>query len=394
MRRRRSTLTVLLALATVIFSLSAPGGASAAPARHVRAAPPTLAGTWRSLPPVQWPAGTMETVSAWTGSQMVVFGRAQPHPPSSVDVAAAYSPTTRTWRRLSPLTGPSGNFQGHYSAFWTGTEVLIFGPFDFQAYNPSTNHWRRLPAPPTAAGPSGLVVWTGREMIYWGGGCCEDFLSTGAAFNPTTNTWRALASSPLAPSQTPAGAWTGRELMILVTGLGPEAKPFPARLARAAAYNPTTNTWRRIAPLPSARFGAVAVWDGRELLVAGGTTSSGGTPPSLAPTGYAYDPATRRWRALAAMPSGRSFALGLWTGKRLLMWGGLTTLTGQASSPARGLSFDPTANRWAVLAQAPPGARSSPTAVWTGHALIVWGAVSATRRHNLAGGASFTPATR
>jgi hypothetical protein len=58
----------------------------------------------------------------------------------------------------------------------------------------------------------------------------------------------------------------------------------PARLARAAAYNPVTNTWRRIAPLPAVRTGANAVWDGREVLIVGGTGAPrGGNPPSLRP---------------------------------------------------------------------------------------------------------------
>ena len=201
-------------------------------------------------------------MSVWTGRQMLVFGRAQPKPPLSVDVAAAYSPATDRWSRLAPFKGPVGNYQGHYTAAWTGKEMLTFGPFDFQAYNPLTNHWRRLPAPPRSSGPSGLVVWTGHLMIYSGGGCCGDFQSDGAAFNPATNKWRTLASSPLAPSQTPAGVWTGRELIAYVSGLDPDGKPYPAGLARAAAYNPTTNSWRRIAPLPAVRYNATPGWTG------------------------------------------------------------------------------------------------------------------------------------
>src|SRR5204862_389751 len=72
-----------------------------------------------------------------------------------------------------------------------------------------------------------------------------------------------------APSQRPVGAWTGRELLLLVSSFGPDGKPWPASLARAAAYDPATNAWHRIAPLPETGLGALgtAAWDGRELLV-------------------------------------------------------------------------------------------------------------------------------
>ena len=48
---------------------------------------------------------------------------------------------------------------------------------------------------------------------------------------------------------------TGRERVLFVSGINPaDEKPWPARLARAAAYNPVTDTWRRIAPLPAERI--------------------------------------------------------------------------------------------------------------------------------------------
>ena len=70
-----------------------------------------------------------------------------------------------------------------------------------------------------------------------------DAFSDGVAYNPAANTWRKLPRSPLGGSQHPTGAWTGHELVIFVSGLDPDGKRWPGRLARAAAYNPATNTW-------------------------------------------------------------------------------------------------------------------------------------------------------
>ena len=357
------------------------------------------AGTWRRLPPAPI-APVFETVGVWTGRQMLVFGRAQPKPPTSVDVAAAYTPATNTWRRLAPLAGPTGNYEGRYWTVWTGREMLVYGPFDFQAFNPAANRWRRVVPKGRSRGAGGLVVWTGREMIDWGGGCCGDASSAGGAYDPTTNTWRPLASSPLAPSQRPIGAWTGTEVIVFVSGLDPDGNPYPARLARAAAYNPTTDTWRRIAPLPAPREDATAVWDGSEVLVVGGAARTKHVtvgPWPLARVGLAYNPAKNRWRKLPPMASGRMDFASVWTGKELLVWGGRTTLGFSPQSPPTGLAYKPTTNRWSSLPQAPLLGRLGPTAVWTGQAMIVWGGWKLKKpegsgSRSFSDGAAFTPA--
>ena len=72
------------------------------------------------------------------------------------------------------------------------------------AFDPVADHWRLLPPAPTGVA-GGLVVWTGRELISWGGGCCGDASSEGTAFNPDSDSWRELAPSPLAAK--PAARW-------------------------------------------------------------------------------------------------------------------------------------------------------------------------------------------
>jgi hypothetical protein len=339
----------------------------------------SLPGSWRRLTPAPVSVDGYLT-SAWTGTQLVVFGRRQmtkldargaPYVVKSVDVAAAYTPATSRWRKLSPFPGPKGAFEGSYGAVWTGKEVLVWGAFDYQAYNPATNRWRLLPRRPGIESAGGLDVWTGRELIGWGGGCCGDAFSSGVAYNPATNRWRNVAASPLAGSQRPVGAWDVRELVLLVSNLNPDGKPWPARLARAAAYNPQTNAWRRLAPLPGGQA-ANAVWDGHEVLV---LTAGGAT--------FALDPAANRWRRLARMPSTRRGAAAVWAGSRLLVWGG---------TRGPGLAYDPSANRWSTFAQGPLQARSQSAVAWTGRSLLVWGGQPLKGSKPLADGAAFSPA--
>jgi hypothetical protein len=341
-----------------------------------------VAGTWHPLTPAPITPDFAYRTAVWTGKEMLVFGRDQhtaldargnPYSTGSTNVAAAYDAAAGTWRRLAPPAGPSF-VPGQPSAVWTGKEMIV----ENVAFDPSTNRWRTLRR--SLAG--GLVAWTGREAIAWGGGCCGDASSSGTAYDPAADTWRKLPASPLAGSQHPIGAWTGKELIVLVGDRDPEGKPWPARLARAAAYDPATNTWRRIAPLPAPRDGASAVWDGHELLVLGGAGAR--------PVGFAYEPRSDRWRRIAATP-GRTGALALWTGKRAILWGG--HVPGGASAVPQGLAYDPVTDRWSPLPHSPLPARIEPTLIWTGQSLIVWGGVSTRTWGKYAAiGAAFTPA--
>jgi N-acetylneuraminic acid mutarotase len=335
----------------------------------------TVSGSWRLLPKAPIAPNDGAVVSVWTGKRMLVAGRVTTRAQNGavlrrVNVAAAYDPARNAWRRL-PAPGRTASFMS-YSAVWTGKEMIVWGQGTREAFNPQTNRWRRLPSSPLLSihDGFGLVVWTGRELIGWGGGCCGDAFSDGVAYDPTTNRWRPLAPSPLAGSQRPLGVWTGRELIVFVGGLDPDGKPWPARLARAAAYNPRTDKWRRIAPLPAPRGGATTVWDGREVLVVGG-----GAPGArgLARVGFAYSPATNHWRRLPRTASGRLGAAAVWTGKRLLVWGG-STRAGGLVAPRNGLAYDPKTNRWSRLPKAPLTGGMDPMAVWTGRSMIVWGA--------------------
>jgi len=345
---RRLAKIVAIAFAVIVPAALAASGSN------------TVPGTWRKLPPAPFSV-PQSAVSVWTGRQLIVFGRRPVTNPSAV-VAESYDPTSNAWSRLSPPSAP--RYTPGYRAVWTGTEMLVFGAFHSVAFNAGTGKWREL----RDSVPGGITVWSGREAIGWGGGCCGDAFSDGVAYNPSTNRWRALARAPLAGSQDPIGAWTGRELVVFVGGFDPDGKPWPARLARAAAYNPTTGTWRRIAELPGLRGGAKAVWDGHEVLVVGASRVD------------AYDPATNRWRRLAPMPSALERAAVVWTGTKLLVWSG------------KGFAYDPKLDRWARLPSAPLRARFDPTAVWTGRSLIVWGGTTGRPPYRgFADGAAFTP---
>src|SRR5882724_4858016 len=79
-----------------------------------------------------------------------------------------------TWTATSTTNAPTAR-QGH-TAVWTGSEMIVWGGYTFGdlntggRYNPSTDSWT---ATSTTNAPSirrgHTAVWTGSEMIIWGG---------------------------------------------------------------------------------------------------------------------------------------------------------------------------------------------------------------------------------
>jgi hypothetical protein len=282
-------------------------------------------------------------------------------------VTFSYDIARDAWTRLPPAPGPIGCMEGGDEAVWTGEEVLLWGVTN-TAYNPAMNTWRKLPRPPAGwSGPS-VIAWTGRQMIGWGGGCCGAVEASGAAYTPATNRWKLLPPAPLSARHA-TGVWTGTE-MILAGGeadTGSELLVF----ADAAAYDPATRTWRKLARMPVARAATATWWDGTEAFFVGGRKHI--APDwryGLFPRGVAYDPATDRWRRIAPMEEPRQDEVSIWTGDELLVWGGI----GEGGTiPRHGETYDAATDTWTALPKSPLRARVDAITVWTGSEMLIWG---------------------
>ena len=83
-------------------------------------------------------------------------------------------------------------------------------------YNPSTDSWT---ATSTTNAPDRrfyhTAVWTGSEMIVWGGECGQHHFNTGGRYDPSTDSWTATSTT-----NAPAGrdchtaVWTGSEMIV------------------------------------------------------------------------------------------------------------------------------------------------------------------------------------
>jgi len=176
--------------------------------------------------------------------------------------------------------------------------------------------------------------------------------------------------NPLSP---PFG-WTGHEVLAAQAGCCGE---IPA--VALSAFDPTTGTWRRlpVAPL-TARHNEAAVWTGTAMVVAGGAASPSGVVGSdLAPAvdGAAWDAASNTWRAITPMPvalNPGTTPTAVWTGHEVLVWSSQPATPG---APGREVveAYDPATNAWRVLPASGLAPRTGAVVTWTGTELVVWG---------------------
>jgi hypothetical protein len=103
----------------------------------------------------------------------------------------------------------------------------------------------------------------------------------------------------------------------------------------------------------------------------------GGDQVEFSKVGGRYNPRNNQWRPLAESPiTGRFDHSVVWTGKEAMIWGGFGRACGSTRDGycANGARYDPTLDAWSVISpSADLGARSRHTAVWTGNRMIVWG---------------------
>jgi N-acetylneuraminic acid mutarotase len=135
----------------------------------------------------------------------------------------------------------------------------------------------------------------------------------------------------------------------------------------ACAATVLHDTWGYITntSAPAARAGHTAVWTGSKMIVWGGSPTT--------QTGGVYDPATDTWTPTitASAPTPRYAHTAVWTGSKMLIWGGADS---GGNYLATGGAYDPDTDTWSVInTTGAPDVRHEHTAVWTGTKMLVWG---------------------
>ena len=334
---------------------------------------------WRTMPH-SLAKPTVNAAAVWTGQEMIVLGGAPSLSPQAeaLSQVASFDPAAWKWRELGSLP-----YAAHgISAVWTGSEVVVWGGVSDRTdptsvtsrgavLDPVINEWRDLPAAPITGRWSHLSVWTGREVLMWGGlqsdpdGETLRWVSDGAAYDPVAGVWREIPKAPLPDRlESVVGAWTGMEFVVWAG----RAEVTPGTFGSVgAAYDPVLGSWSPIADAPLEPGLYAGTWAGGGLVVVGGVAED-----RAAARAAIFDPAVGEWRQLPSPPGGVRYGPTVTAaGDRLFVYGGdrnerLGTVDVHAV-------LDLSAGKWERLVPVPLDHRVGHVAVWTGAELLVFG---------------------
>lgn len=323
-------------------------------------------------------------VVARDGDSPTVSG---PEPEVTGDQSSGWTslPSMPVDRDMSALNNPT--------TLWTGSDMFISSAGRSPMFNLASGTWRLTSAPPIEAVTDPITlppVWTGREVITF----MREALGrpptrdgevgplVGLAYAPDTDSWRRIADVPTGRSFTVV-VWTGSE--VLTWG----------NLVGVTTYDPTDDTWTSLTtetdsptPDPSVPFAPGApgfsaydsssAWAGDELVVF----------PSFAGPGAAFDPTTSTWRPLPALPLNPDAMA--WTGSEVMAFDG-----GDGQLARLRLDED----QWRIASPAPLSGRAIGVALWAGNRFVAWGGLhfdtspGSLPPTRLSDGAAYDPAT-
>jgi N-acetylneuraminic acid mutarotase len=258
----------------------------------------------------------------------------------SLGKVQAYDAATNTWsvRASMPIpvyaTNGAGVIDGKIYVSGGVTRDKVFRN-ELQVYDPATDTWALKASLPdgTWGGVTGvfggkLYVLTSlqQEDSY------VDFVPlTLFRYDPATDHWTQLASSPPQIRQ-PMGGFIGGKLYI--TGATP---PHPGAAPLFHAYDPTTNQWTSRTPLPRVRFGGIGVTLAGKLYVIGGLQVDPDDGVRSVRTTSVYNPNTDRWSEVAPIPVDRLGA----SGSRIIRGGVARIAVVGGTRPGNNLEFTP-----------------------------------------------------
>jgi N-acetylneuraminic acid mutarotase len=152
----------------------------------------------------------------------------------------------------------------------------------------------------------------------------------------------------------------------------------------AYEFNPATDSWKTLAPLPGKRGAATAAEVGGKIYVIGGATTMDGDkapfftafgPAKVVGTNEVYDPATNKWETRNPMSVPRNHAFGGVVNGKIYVIGGRTGHGFILSATNTDVveEYDPAANTWSMPKERMPTARSGGASGSDGRLIYVAG---------------------
>ena len=272
--------------------------------------------TWSPIAGLDQPEARWEHVQLVVDGKMFIHGgRASSRSSGLLATTGLYDPDRSRWSSLSAASNWEPRSKHAGIVLPASTSVLLFGGRTALGYSNefalldvdtdqlnsvATQHLEGLLSPREQA----QMVLAGHHVVLWGG------LNQGGALGDglRLDLDNGLASSPISAgisgrygfSMTSTG-----EKIIVWGGTNTQGD----ELSDGGIFDPSNNTWSEIPsdPLVAARHGHAAIWNGRELLIAGGMRGQ-----QTVGDVCAFDPLRGTWRKIntdISIPAAGSFLL-------------------------------------------------------------------------------------
>ncbi len=259
-----------------------------------------------------------------------------------VTTALAQMPTS-PWKKGAPFPEPDEEL---YGVAVNGKMYVIGGWGDGKArgvnyeYDPATDRWTKKQPMPRPAHHAALAAANGK--IYAFGG----FVAPATTAIPVGAAWEPIDS-----------AWE---------------------------FDPATDSWKPLPPLPGKRGSAIAAEvDGKIYVIGGATTMEGSKDPFFTAFGPArvlgtnevYDPATNKWESRNPMSVPRNHAFGGVVNGKIYVIGGRTGQAFILSATNTDVveEYNPSSNMWSIPKERMPTARSGGASGTDGRRIYVAG---------------------
>jgi len=155
-------------------------------------------------------------------------------------------------------------------------------------------------------------------------------------------------------------------------------------IADAWEFNPATDSWKPLAPLPGKRGSAIAAEVGGKIYVIGGATTMEGSkdpfftafgPARVLGTNDVYDPATNTWESRNPMSVPRNHAFSGVVNGKIYVIGGRTGQAFILSATNTDVveEYNPASNMWSIPKERMPTARSGGASGTDGRRIYVAG---------------------
>lgn len=256
---------------------------------------------WRDRAPI--PRGISHAgVAGYNGKIYVIGGFTAIVHAAALDQVFEYDIAADSWRQLPPLSSPRGSV----GVAVVGGKIHAIGGRGLnnvtvathEVYDPASGKWSQAAPLPTARDHIGVVVVGGRIHVLGGrisnhvtdnskpttGSAAFSMLNNGFntplhdVYNPAKNSWQSAAPVPTARSNGAAVYYHGLILYVGGECKKPDPKGGGDTFPENEAYDPKTNQWLMLAPLPAGRQGFGAATVGQYAYFAGGSLGCGGGP--------------------------------------------------------------------------------------------------------------------